>query len=304
VLKKRTPVAVPSGCASTLVSFGRVSGALGLDSSVPARRLSPVAVPLLRSELLVLDTRVSLVVTCTLPVLLSSTARLVGLGLPEAVRLCDVDALEGCGEGLSCRLESDLSLLKLSRALADIRVGLSGFSCAGPPFTPNPESLAEDEDIVRSCLSASVAAPCKFCRKRCEYMCGRFCGRRASSKYTSVYMDRVFDRGERASPAPSLSGARCISSPSLTLSIYGLVQETVRHKAQAGSTHLPNYKGASPANQELKLEAASTVCLPGAELFIQPSNTSSTSHLESKQNHTTSTTTLADSVSDLGLPSP
>ena len=113
---------------------------------------------LLRSGLLVLDTSVSLVVTCTLSVLLSSTARLVGRGLPEAVRLWDVETLDGWGDGLSCRLESDLSGLKLSRALAAIREGRNGFSCAAAPFMPNGESLAEEEDILCPCSSAFVAA--------------------------------------------------------------------------------------------------------------------------------------------------
>lgn len=160
--------AVPGGSGSTLGSFGRASGALGLDSSAAARRLSPVAVALLRSGLLVLDTRVSLVVTCTLSVLLSSTARLAGRGLPEAVRLCAVETLEGCGDGLSCLLGSDLSALKLSRPLAGSLDGRSGFSCAAVPFTPNPESLAEEDDIVFACLSASVVPLPPFLRRRKE----------------------------------------------------------------------------------------------------------------------------------------
>lgn len=153
---------IPGGCGSTLESLGFASDALDLGSSVGPRRLSPVAVALLRSGLLVLDTRVSLVVTCTLSVLLSSTTRLAGRGLPEAVRLCVVDTLEGCGDGLSCLLESDLSVLKLSRALADIRDGRNGFSCAAAPFMPDAESLAEEEDILCSWSPASVAALTRF----------------------------------------------------------------------------------------------------------------------------------------------
>lgn len=103
-------------------------------------------------------------VTCTLSVLLSSTVRLIGRGLPEAVRLCVVETFEGCGDGLSCLLGSDLSVLKLSRALADIRDGRTGFSCAAAPFTPNAESLAEEEDIVCLWSAASVAAICRLLR--------------------------------------------------------------------------------------------------------------------------------------------
>lgn len=155
---------IPGGCGSTLGSLCLASGAFGLGSSAAARRLSPVAVVLLRSGLLVLDTRVSLVVTCTLSVLLSSTARLDGRGLPEAVRLCDVETFESCGDGLSCLLESDLSVLSPSRALADILGGRNGFSCAAAPFTPKDDSLAEEEDIVRPWPTASAAADLIRCR--------------------------------------------------------------------------------------------------------------------------------------------
>jgi hypothetical protein len=103
------------------------------------------------------------VVTCSLSVLLSSTARLVGRGLPEAVRLCAFETMEGWGDGLSCLLESDRSALKLSRVVPDIRVGRDGFSCAAAPFMPRGESRAEEEDMVCP-WTASVAASRFHCR--------------------------------------------------------------------------------------------------------------------------------------------
>jgi hypothetical protein len=143
-----------------LGSFGLVSATLGREvPSVPARCRSPNAVPLLRSGLLVLDTRVSLVVTCTLSVLLSSTVLLVGLGFPEAVRLCGAETLEGCGDGLpGGLLGSDRSLLKLSWAVGGMRGARDALSLpVAPPFTPSL-SLAEKDIVVCSWSSAFVVA--------------------------------------------------------------------------------------------------------------------------------------------------
>lgn len=162
-------------------------------------------------------------VTCTLSVLLSSTARPVGRGLPEAVRLCDVETLEGCGDGLSCLLESALSVLKLSRAFADVRDGRNGFSCAAAPFMPKGESLAEEEDIVPPQSPASVASYVVCCGDRDVWLQGCVSPgalyhrplRRASPP--STYTDRVFG-GERVYPTvPYPSGSRCTITPELTL---------------------------------------------------------------------------------------
>lgn len=181
------------------------SGAFCLDSSAVARRLSPVAVALLRSGLLVLDTRVSLVVTCVLSVLLSSTARLVGRALPEAVRLCEVETFESCGDDRSCLLESDRSDLSPSRPLADILGGRSGFSCAAAPFTPKDDSLAEEDDIFRPRSTASVAAYLARCRGgdaisegSCDHVLGGMSSR-VQTQRLSTYTDRVFG-GERVCP--------------------------------------------------------------------------------------------------------
>lgn len=108
-----------------------------------------------RSGLLVRDTKVSLVVTCTLSVLLSSTARLDGLGFPDADRLWDVD---DCGDG-PCLLESDRSLLKLSWTL--MRGGLGAAFSWALPFTAYAELLVA-EDIGSFPSSASVVP--FFCR--------------------------------------------------------------------------------------------------------------------------------------------
>lgn len=144
------------GGASTLGSFGLVSATLGLDAaSVPALCRSPNALPLLLSGLLVLDDIVSLVVTCVLSVLLSSTTRLVGRGCPEIVRLCAVEALEGCGDALFVPLESDRSLLKLSWAVGGMRGARDALSLPVAPFTPSL-SLAENDIIVRRESSALV----------------------------------------------------------------------------------------------------------------------------------------------------
>lgn len=84
-LDRRT--GLPGGAGSARASLGRVSAALCLGAST-FRDFSPGAPR--RSGLLVRDTKVSLVVTCILSVRRSSTARLDGLGFPDAVRLWDV----------------------------------------------------------------------------------------------------------------------------------------------------------------------------------------------------------------------
>lgn len=96
---------------------------------------------------------VSLVVTCVLSVLLSSTTRLVGLGFPEIVRLCAAETLEGCGDALLVLLESDRSLLKLSWAVGGMRGARDALSLPVAPFTPSL-SLAENDIIVRRESSA------------------------------------------------------------------------------------------------------------------------------------------------------
>ena len=277
-------------------SLGFASCALGLASSGGGRRLSPVAVALLRSGLLVLDTRVSLVVTCTLSVLLSSTALLVGRGLPEAVRLCEVETLDGCGDGLSCLLESDLSALKLSRALAEILVGRNGFSCAAAPFMPNGESLVEEEDIACPASSAFVAV--LYCRsgiRRKVYQetiwkgIGALRRMSLSPAVYNLHRPRFWWRGTRLPHGP-LSGTRCELTP---VSHLWPTCVSARDRACAQGSRVEQVTGVLP---EPTMAAASTVCLPRGRSYSfslpplhQPRhiNTKQTQHF-----NTTSTTPI------------
>lgn len=102
------------------------------------------------SGLLVRVTSVSLVVTCTLSVLRSSTVRLAGLKFPEAVRLCaGLDTPES-GDG-TCLLDSRVSLLKLSWPdMRGLDVALSG--AAAVPFAllsaPKADVLMPDDMVA------------------------------------------------------------------------------------------------------------------------------------------------------------